>query len=108
MTVSLVSRFDTILTMPTTATITEADILSEVLAADEGDLSPDVAQSVLRWKFSSRSVKKINQLAQRNQRGKITATEREVLERYLRVGGLLNLLQAKARLSLRQAKGSDK
>ena len=94
--------------MPTTTTITEADILSEVLAADEGDLTPDVAHSVLRWKFSGRSVKKINQLAQRNQRGTITAVEREVLERYLRVGGLLNLLQAKARLSLQQASGADK
>ncbi len=108
MAVLIVLKIDTILVMSTTATITEADILSEVLAADEGDLSPDVAQSVLRWKFASRSVKKINQLAQRNQRGTITAVEREVLERYLRVGGLLNLLQAKARLSLRQAKGADK
>ena len=108
MTVLLVLWFDTILAMPTTASITEADILSEVLAADEGDLSTEVAQSVLRWKFSSRAVKKINQLAQRNQGGKITAAEREVLERYLRVGGLLNLLQAKAWLSLRQANVADK
>lgn len=80
--------------------ISESDILAEVLAADEGDLSAEVAKSVLRWKFSPRTSKRITQLAQRNQRGTITAVERETLERYLRVGSLLNLVQAKARLSL--------
>lgn len=86
--------------MPATAAISESEILAEVLAADEGDLPPDVAQSVLRWKFSSRTAKRITQLAQRNQRGTINASERETLERYVRVGSLLNLVQAKARLSL--------
>ena len=94
--------------MIATVAITESDILADVLAADEGDLSPEAARSVLRWKFSSRSVKRINQLAQRNQRGAITAAEREVLERYLRVASLVNLLQAKARLSLRAPKASDR
>ena len=42
----------------------------------------------------------INKLAQRNQTGTISAVEREELERYLRVGSFLNVLQAKARLSL--------
>ena len=79
-----------------------------MLAADEGDLSSEAARSILRWKFSSRSVKRINQLAERNQRGAITAAEREVLERYLRVASLVNLLQAKARLSLQPRKNSDR
>ncbi len=86
-----------------TIDISESDILSEVLAVEQGDLSPEVAQSVLRWKFPSRTAKRITQLAQRNQRGTITTSERETLERYLRVGSLLNLVQAKARLSLQMA-----
>ena len=94
--------------MIATVAITESDILADVLAADEGDLSPEAARSVLRWKFSSRSVKRINQLARRNQRGAITAAEREVLERYLRVASLVNLLQAKARLSLHAPKDFDR
>jgi hypothetical protein len=40
-------------------------------------------------------------LLRKNNRGAITAGERVALERYLRVGRFLNLLQAKARLSLR-------
>jgi hypothetical protein len=95
-------------TMPATAPISESEILAEVLAADSGDLPPDVAQTVLRWKFSNRTAKRISQLAQRNQRGTITAAERETLERYLRVGSLLNLVQAKARLSLKMATKNGK
>ncbi len=94
--------------MPATAAISESDILAEVLAADEGDLPPDVAQSVLRCKFSSRTAKRITQLAQRNQRGTITAADRETLERYVRAGSLLNLVQAKARLSLKTAAKNGK
>ncbi len=86
--------------MPDTIDISESEILSEILAVDHGDLSPEVAHSVLRWKFPSRTAKRITQLAQRNQCGTITTSERETLERYLRVGSLINLVQAKARLSL--------
>ena len=86
--------------MPVTSIITESEILSEVLAAQNGDLSPDVAKSLLRWKFSVRTRTRITRLAERNQSGTITAMERETLERYVRVGSLLNLVQAKARLSL--------
>ena len=81
-------------------TLTEADILADVLAPDQGDLSAEFAQSVLRWKFSRRATAHINKLALRNQSGTISVEERDELERYLRVGSFLNLLQAKARRSL--------
>jgi hypothetical protein len=82
---------------------TESDILSDVIAANRGDLSPAVAQSVLKWKFRAAAVRRINQLADRNRKGTITDAEREQLQRYLRVGSLINLIQAKARLSLQSA-----
>jgi hypothetical protein len=90
--------------MPAT-TITENDILADVLMSDNGDLSPEVARSVLRWKFSHRATSHMNKLARRNQKGTISAIEREELERYLRVGSFINLLQAKARLSLSELEG---
>lgn len=89
--------------MPIATTISETDILADVLGADEGDLSPAVARAVMKWKFSSQTSRRITQLAQKNQRGSITARERETLERYLRVGSFINLLQAKARLSLKSS-----
>jgi hypothetical protein len=79
---------------------TESDILSDVIAANRGDLSPAVARSVLKWKFKAAAVRRINQLADRNRKGTNTDAEREQLQRYLRVGSLINLIQAKARLSL--------
>ncbi|MEQ8786294.1 MAG: hypothetical protein RIC55_08340 [Pirellulaceae bacterium] len=82
------------------STITESDILADVIAPDHGDLSADIAQFVLGWKFTDRAVARMNDLAQRNSKGTITGEERVELEKYLRVGSLINLVQAKARLSL--------
>lgn len=84
-------------------TITESEILADVIAPDQGDLAAEVAQSVLRWKFTDRAIAHMNDLADRNNKGTITAQERQDLEKYLRVGNLVNILQAKARLSLKSA-----
>jgi hypothetical protein len=46
-------------------------------------------------------------LLQKNNRGTITGEERVVLERYLRVGRFLDLLQAKARVSLQHSSTAD-
>ena len=90
--------------MPMTmTTISESDILADVLGAEEADLTPAVARTVMKWKFSTKTSWRITELAQKNQQGSITAREWESLERYLRVGSLINLLQAKARLSLKSA-----
>jgi hypothetical protein len=86
--------------MPRSASITESDILADVILPEEGDLSPAVAESVLRWHFSDGANARIQRLAQRNQQGTITPDERQELEKYLRVGSLVNILQAKARRSL--------
>lgn len=93
--------------MNETSTITESDILADVISADRGDLTPDVAQSVLRWQFTSRTTGRITKLSDRNNKGTITAQERQELEKYLRVGSLINILQAKARLSLKSAGRSE-
>jgi hypothetical protein len=89
--------------MGETSSITESEILADVIAPDQGDLAAEVAQSVLRWKFTDRALARMNDLADRNNKGTITAQERQDLEKYLRVGNLINILQAKARLSLNSA-----
>lgn len=93
--------------MSDTSTITEAEILQEVIGADQGDLTPEVAQSVLRWKFTDRATTRINDLAVRNNQGTITETEREELAKYLRVGSLVNVVQAKARVSLKRSQSAS-
>lgn len=87
--------------------VTESDILADVIAADAGDLSPEVAREVLGWRFSDRASRHMSQLADRSNKGVITDSEAALLERYLRVGSLVNLLQAKARLSLKAAEDGE-
>lgn len=82
---------------------TESEILADVIASDEGDLAPSVAQSLLRWKFTDRAVARMNDLAARNNCGTLSNQELQELEQFLRVGSLVNLLQAKARRSLNSA-----
>ncbi|MFN0052142.1 MAG: hypothetical protein ACKV0T_08120 [Planctomycetales bacterium] len=80
--------------------MTEFEILSDVIAPAGAELPPDVARSILEWRFSAKSIRKMNRLAARNRAGEFTEREREELERFLRVGSLINLAQAKARHSL--------
>jgi hypothetical protein len=84
-------------------TITEAQILQDVIGADPGSLTPEVAQSLLRWRFSDRTVARINDLSARNNQGTLSEGERDELDKYLRVGSLVNIVQARARVSLSKA-----
>jgi hypothetical protein len=83
--------------------VTEADILAEVVAPTKGGLSPETARSLLAMKFRREATQRIRWLLRKNNRGTITADERVLLEKYVGVGRFLDLVQAKARLSLRGA-----
>ncbi len=88
--------------MATTVTLTEADILTKVVAPKKADLSPDAARSLLDLHFDAATTKRIRRLLEKNNRGTISSAERTTLDRYLRVGLLLDLLHAKAKLSLQE------
>jgi len=80
--------------------MTESDILAEVIAPSLDNVTAEIAQSILGWRFSSRALERMNELSNRNRRGTITAPEPLELENYLRVGSLINFVQAKARFFL--------
>ena len=87
--------------MANTATITEADILEKVVAPEEADVSPETARELLRFRFDSKTTANIRRLLQKNNRGTIKSEEQLLLDKFLRVGQLLDLLHAKARVVLR-------
>jgi hypothetical protein len=89
--------------MSVTTPPTEADILEEVIAPERANLSPEAARSLLKLTFDRPTKSYIRELLQRNNRGTITADDRIALEKYLRVGQLIDLLHAKAKLSLNQS-----
>jgi hypothetical protein len=80
--------------------ISEAEILEKVVRRPRR-LSPEAARAVLELRFDARTQATIRKLLRKNQAGKITASERLALDRYLRVGQLLDLLHAEMRLTLR-------
>ncbi len=82
-------------------TITEADILAHVISPDQPGLPPESARAILELKFDQTALERMNDLAERNRAGALSEVERMEMEKYLRVGQFLNLLQAKARVSLR-------
>jgi hypothetical protein len=82
---------------------TDAQILSEVIAPERPDFAPEVARPILSLRFSEPQKSRMRELAARNAEGTITEIERAEMESYRRVGNLLALLQAKARLSLKHA-----
>jgi hypothetical protein len=88
--------------MPTSLASSEVDIISEAISPSEGDLSPDVAKSILQWKFSKRAILRMNKLARKNEAGTLTKDEKKELGRYIRIGHMINIVHAKARLSLKR------
>lgn len=89
--------------MSTNQLITEIDILSDVVEPDQPTLSPELARELLKFRFKDQAKDHIRELLQKNNAGAINADEKETLDRYLRVGEFLDLMQAKARLTLQHA-----
>ena len=88
------------------STLTEADILSDEVAAlsvqcDEPTLSQEFARAVLAVRFNDHATNRIREFLQKKNAGTITPAEESDLHKYLRVGQFLDLMQAKARLSLK-------
>jgi hypothetical protein len=84
------------------SSLTESDILEKIVDPSRADLTPDAARSLLALKFDRKTKSAIRKLLRKNNQGAITADERLALEKYLRVGQFLDLIHAKARLSLLQ------
>ena len=84
-------------------TITEAEILAQVVSPGEPDLPPEAAHAILRLSFHGAALTKMRELVDKNNRGVLDAAEHAAMEKYLRVGQFLDLMQAKARLSLRHS-----
>jgi hypothetical protein len=91
--------------MTTTQTDTsEAAIFARLFEGHNGNLSQLVARKMLDITFSERDQERMEELAQRNQQGRLTAQEREELTNYVKVGDLLAILHSKARQTLKKHK----
>jgi hypothetical protein len=89
--------------MARSTTVSDADILEHVVSPAKGGLDPSAARAFLELKFDEDATKRIRQLLDKNNRGTISTEDQITLERFLRVGKFIDLLHAKARLSLKEA-----
>ena len=81
---------------------TEASILSRMVRPEQDDLSSAEAQAVLRLDFDRTDLDRLHELVTKNQEDALTPAERSELESYLRLSSLLDLMHAKARLTLQK------
>ena len=80
--------------------LTEAEILIDVINPESGDIPPSIAKEFVKLRFSDEANQRIRELLSSNKAGTISNIERDDLDKYLRVGQFIDLIQAKARLSL--------
>ena len=87
--------------METISPITATEILDQVIQPTEPSFAPEFARMVLGLRLSDAAQTRIRELLQGNNAGTLEAPEQAALENYLLVGQFLDLLQVKARASLR-------
>jgi hypothetical protein len=82
------------------STLTEAHILEQVVMSDQPGMSPESARAILDLRFDPSALSRMNELGEKNRLGTLAESERQEMDKYVRVGNFLNLMQAKARLCL--------
>jgi hypothetical protein len=84
----------------------EVDILAQLVVPAEPSLQPEFAKWILAMRFSDETQAQIRGLLEDNNGGSLDESGRRMLDKYLRVGQFIDLLQAKARLTLRETPGT--
>ena len=80
-----------------------AEILTRTIKPAEGNLPIEAARAMLSFRLSPADWERVNDLAAKARAGTLTVEERAALDEYERITCLLELMQSKARLSLKHA-----
>ncbi len=80
---------------------TEATMLARAFGVESGDLPKEAAHVLLRARLPAADLKRMQELGELAQRGALTPVQQREAEAYDRVGLVIELLQSKARLSLK-------
>jgi hypothetical protein len=87
----------------TTTPDSGAEILARIIRPEQGRMTPEAAREILEYKLPPDDCERVSSLAAKSRDGTLTADERTVLDEYERVAALVEIMQSKARLSLKQA-----
>ena len=75
-------------------------MLSRVIGSEDGSWPKEAAESILQFAFPQTDRERMNSLAEKARAGQLDPQEQSELDGYMRVGRFLELIKAKARLSL--------
>ncbi len=85
----------------------EVSILNRMLRPETPMISPEAARDILAWDFDQADKDRMRQLSARARAGTLTAQEDAEAGRYELLGHLLNIIQSKARRSLKGHGGEN-
>jgi hypothetical protein len=80
----------------------ETEILSRVIGPENPSFSAEVARSILALGFGDTDNERMNELAAKAQQGTLDEQEESLLNAYMFVGSVVDLMHSKARLSLKK------
>jgi hypothetical protein len=86
----------------------EAAILRRIVEHDQPTFNADVARAILTLDFNQADKDQMRQLSAKAREGTLTAEEQAAINNYERVGHFLNILQLKARRSLKGGRATPK
>ncbi len=82
-------------------------ILSRVIAPDKPTLSHEAANAILALDFTARDKQRMRELSAKARQGTLTRDEKLAIDNYERVGHVINIMQSKARRSLKTRRGTN-
>ncbi len=80
----------------------ETEILSRVIGPENPNFSPEAARSILTLGFGDADNEQMNLLAVKARQGALDEQEESLLNAYMFVGAVVDLMHSKARLSLKK------
>jgi hypothetical protein len=91
----------------TETSTSEVAILSRVIEPEKATFAPEAARAILALDFNAEDKNRMRQLSSKAQEGTLTRREKTEINNYERAGHVLNILQSKARLSLKSRRGGN-
>ncbi len=90
--------------MPSHAVETfDTAILTRAISPARQSISREIAEQILEWDFPPEDQERMAELSAKARAGALNAEEETEIDSYVRVGHIVNLMQAKARLAIKQA-----
>ena len=80
--------------------MTEVEIWNRAIQPESGSLAAEAAREFLQLRLADPDQERVRELSVKANEGELSEDESEELDHYLNVGRALELLKAKARLSL--------